>query len=146
MEMSGAAGGGRSDRRGEGRDAEARGPLRVLIADDDPVVRRLVASMIEGEPSLELVGQAHDAEEAVALALEIAPDVALLDWRMPKGGGAQAAREMTGRCPDVALVALTSSGTEEAAVEMLRAGVTSFLVKGGSREDLVHTLHRVVSG
>ena len=64
---------------------------------------------------------------------------------MPKGGGARAARDITDRCPEVALVALTSSDTEEEAIDMLRAGARSFLVKGGSQEELVRTLHRAVA-
>ncbi len=120
-------------------------PLRVIIADDDPLACTLVRAMLAGEESLELVGEAHDAEEALALALKAQPDVAILDWRMPKGGGARAARDMTDRCPEVALVALTSSDTEEAAIDMIRAGARSFLVKGGSQEELVRTLHRAVA-
>ena len=64
-------------------------PLRVIIADDDPLACTLVRAMLAGEESLELVGEAHDAEEALALALKAQPDVAILDWRMPKGGGAR---------------------------------------------------------
>jgi len=124
------------------RAAEA--PLRVIIADDDALMRTLLRAMIVGDASLELVGEAEDAQEAVALALEAKPDVAILDWMMPGGGGAQAARDMTERCPGVALVALTSSDTEEAAIDMLRAGALSFLVKGGSQDQLVRTLHRAV--
>jgi DNA-binding NarL/FixJ family response regulator len=119
--------------------------LRVIIADDDPLAHTLVRAMIAGEESLELVGEAHDAEEAVALALKAQPHVAILDWRMPKGGGARAARDITDCCPDLALVALTSSDTEEEAIDMLRARARSFLVKGGSQEELVWTLHRAVA-
>jgi DNA-binding NarL/FixJ family response regulator len=131
--------------RDERAEASERAPLRVMIADDDPLVRTLVSAMIDGEATLELVGQARDAEEAVTLALEIRPDVALIDWMMPKGGGAQAARDLTACCPETALVALTSADTEEAAIDMLRAGAKSFVVKGGSQEELVRTLHRVVT-
>ena len=58
----------------------------MIIADDDPLACTLVRAMLAGEESLELVGEAHDAEEALALALEAQPDVAIPDWRMPKGG------------------------------------------------------------
>lgn len=128
----------------EPADGRAESPLRVIVADDDALGRTLVRAMIGGADSLELVGEARDAEEAVTLAVEAQPDVAILDWMMPKGGGAQAARDMADRCPGVALVALTSSDTEEAAVDMLRAGARSFLVKGGSQDELVRTLHRAV--
>ena len=111
--------------------------VRVLIADDDPIVRGVVAGMIESDPSLELVGQAGDADEAVRLALEHSPHVAVLDWMMPGGGGPQAAQKIRDKRPDTRIVALTSSESGEASMDMLRAGAVSLLVKGASKEEIV---------
>src|SRR6201999_813330 len=73
--------------------------VRVLIADDDPVMRMLLAAVINNDPALELVAQAEDADEAIALATETTPDVALLDVEMPGGGGPRAAQEIRAQAP-----------------------------------------------
>lgn len=119
-------------------------PLKVIIADDDPVVRSLMRAVLSDADSLELVGEAADADEAVALAEEHQPDVAVLDWVMPQGGGPAAATEISERSPGTKIVALTSSDSEEASMEMLRAGAQSFLVKGGPSRELVETIERAV--
>jgi len=123
----------------DGVDSAQR--VRVLIADDDPFVRGVIAGMLAGDSSLEVVGEASNADEALALTLEHDPHVVILDWMMPKGGGPAAARAITAQRPETALVALTSSDTQEASVDMLRAGAKSLLVKGGSKEELVRTIH-----
>ena len=111
--------------------------VRVLIADDDPIVRAVVAGMIESDPSLELVAQAGDTGEAIRLVLEHSPDVAVLDWMMPGGGGPQAAQQIRDKRPYTRIVALTSSDSGEASMDMMRAGAVSFLVKGASKEEIV---------
>src|SRR5207248_8235064 len=73
--------------------------VRVLIADDDPAVREALVDLLSDDPGLDLVGVAADVEDAIRLAIEKRPAVALLDARMPGGGGARAAREITQRCP-----------------------------------------------
>jgi DNA-binding NarL/FixJ family response regulator len=119
--------------------------LKVIIADDDPVVRALMRSVLDGAESLELVGEATDADEAVALAEQHRPQVAVLDWMMPAGGGPAAARGIGERSPETSIVALTSSDSEEASVDMLRAGAKSFLVKGGSAQELISTIERAAA-
>ena len=114
--------------------------VTVLIADDDPIVRHVLRTIIESEPALELCGEASDATEAAELAREHRPMVAVLDWMMPKGGGPQAALAITRDLPDTKLVGLTSSDSEEASLEMLRAGAKSFLIKGASRDEIVTTI------
>ena len=81
--------------------------IRVLIADDEPVVRQTLARLLEDDPSLEVVGTAHDAQGAIELAALERPDVALVDVRMP-GGGPRAAREIGLRCPHTRVMALSS--------------------------------------
>ena len=118
--------------------------LRVMIADDDAVSRATIEAYLETDDGLELVGSAEDANSAVALALEQRPDVAVLDWVMPGGGGSAAAREILEHIPDMRIVALTSSDTAEAELDMLRSGAKSFLLKGGSAEELVRTVRRAM--
>ena len=112
----------------------------MLIADDDPLARALIEEIIKRDDELELVGSAGDADGAVQLAGEHQPDVAVLDWVMPGGGGPQAARQIQIQSPDTKIVALTSSDSPQAEMDMLRAGASSFLVKGCSPEELVRTV------
>jgi DNA-binding NarL/FixJ family response regulator len=114
--------------------------IKVLIADDDALARALIEEIIKRDDELELVGSAGDAASAIELAGEHQPDVAVLDWVMPGGGGPQAARQIQIQSPDTKIVALTSSDSPEAEMDMLRAGASSFLVKGCSPEELVRTV------
>jgi len=116
--------------------------LRVLIADDDPDFRAALAEIIRQEPSFELVGAAGDADETVRLARERAADVALVDVKMPRGGGPAAARGLRSAAP--ACVALALSGYDDAATvtEMLEAGAAGYLVKGASVNEIVDGVSR----
>lgn len=111
-------------------------PLRVLIADDDAAFARILGQVVARDDSMDLVGAAADAEEAVALAAESRPDVAILDVNMPGGGGARAAREIGERSPRTRIVALSGGGGEEAVLEMLAAGAGGYVLKGGSAREL----------
>ena len=118
--------------------------VTVIIADDDAVARTLIQAIVERDEGLELLGAAEDANGAADLAEQHRPDVAVLDWVMPGGGGPQAAREI-GRCsPQTHIVALTSSDSPEAELDMLRAGARSFLVKGCSADELVRTIQSAI--
>ncbi|HUC35830.1 MAG TPA: EAL domain-containing protein [Acidimicrobiales bacterium] len=110
----------------------AAAPVRVLIADDDPRVRRAISQVVSDDPSLELVALATDAAEAVDLASLTRPDVALVDVRMPEGGGARVAREMRDRSPGTKVLALSASSDGEAVLEMITSGAVGYLVKGAN--------------
>jgi EAL domain-containing protein (putative c-di-GMP-specific phosphodiesterase class I)/DNA-binding NarL/FixJ family response regulator len=116
--------------------------LRVLIADDDPLILRVVSDLVTHEADLELVGVAGDAPEAVSSAETLRPDVALLDVSMPGGGGPVAARGIASSAPGTRVVAY--SGHEDGATvrEMLRAGAVAFCIKGGTRSDLLAAIRR----
>ena len=118
--------------------------LKVLIADDDPLARALIEATVKRDEELQLVGAAGDAASAIELAGEHQPDVAVLDWVMPGGGGPAAAREIANISPGTKVVALTASDSQEAEMDMLRAGARSFLVKGCSPEELLRTIHAAV--
>jgi DNA-binding NarL/FixJ family response regulator len=115
--------------------------VKVIIADDDQLARTLIEAIVVGDEELELMGSATDAPGALELAAEHHPDVAVLDWLMPGGGGPQAARDIGHCSPDTRIVGLTASDTQEAELDMLRAGARSFLVKGCSPEELLRTIH-----
>lgn len=103
--------------------------LKLIIADDDALARALLEAIVERDGELELVGSAEDAHRAIELAWEHQPDVALLDWVMPGGGGPAAAREILVRSPETKIVALTTPGTPRAEA----AGALTSLLKGCPR-------------
>src|SRR4051794_6803526 len=114
--------------------------LRLLIADDDPVMRMLLGAIVGADPEIDLVGEAADAEQAIALAAECRPDVALLDIEMPKGGGAHAMREIRARHPGARLVALSGHDTLEARAAMTAAGASVYVVKGAPPAEVLEAL------
>jgi EAL domain-containing protein (putative c-di-GMP-specific phosphodiesterase class I)/AmiR/NasT family two-component response regulator len=107
-------------------------PVRVLLADDDDAIRRSIARLLSKKNSVELVGTAADAEEAVELGCRTHPDVALLDVRMPKGGGVRAARELHESSPETKVVALSGYADRDGVLEMLSTGAVGYLVKGAN--------------
>ena len=114
--------------------------VRVLVADDDALIRSALSDLIEGRPGLALVGTVGDAESAIAMAISSRPDVAVLDYRIP-GGGVHAAREITRLCPGTAVLCLSAYGDPGTASKMLGAGAREFLVKGlSTNEDIVASI------
>lgn len=120
--------------------------LRVMIADDDALARALIEAIVERDTELELVACAEDTNGAIELADEHRPDVAVLDWVMPGGGGAAAAREILLRSPETRIVALTASGEYQAVRDSLRAGAREAIVKGCPPEELLRTIRAAGSG
>jgi EAL domain-containing protein (putative c-di-GMP-specific phosphodiesterase class I)/DNA-binding NarL/FixJ family response regulator len=120
--------------------------IRVLIAEDDASVRAALAALIEDEPQLTLVAAVADAEHAIAAAQRERPDVALLDVRMPGGGGAHAARGIKRASPQTRVVALSAFEDRSTVLEMLEAGVDGYLVKGSTIGAIVKSIERADEG
>jgi EAL domain-containing protein (putative c-di-GMP-specific phosphodiesterase class I)/CheY-like chemotaxis protein len=120
--------------------------IRVLIADDEPRLRGALADLIASEDTMQLVGSAGDAEEAIALAETIRPDVAIVDVKMPLGGGPRAARGIMLASPDTRVIALSAHEDRETVLEMLRAGAVSYLVKGTAPDEIVRSIGRAAQG
>jgi signal transduction histidine kinase len=116
--------------------------VSVLIADDDAAVREALADLLADEASLTLVAVAANADEAVELAAREQPQVALLDVRMPGGGGPRAAREIGVRSPTTRFLALSAREDRESVYEMLQLGAAGYLVKGASDREIVEAIHR----
>jgi DNA-binding NarL/FixJ family response regulator len=120
--------------------------IRVLIADDEPEVRAALAELIAAHGSFELAGAAGDADEAIALAREIDPDVVLLDVKMPGGGGRRAASEITRSVPRTRVLALSAFEDAPTVREMLRAGAIAYLVKGAPPEEILQSIEWAARG
>jgi DNA-binding NarL/FixJ family response regulator len=118
--------------------------LSLVIADDHAVVRAAVRRMLEAE-GFEVRGEAADADEAVAVVAEQRPDVCLLDVHMP-GSGIRAAEEISSRCPDTAVVMLTSSRDDEDLFGALRAGASGYLLKDTDPKRLAEAIRGALCG
>ncbi|HTQ92516.1 MAG TPA: response regulator transcription factor, partial [Streptosporangiaceae bacterium] len=112
-----------------GEGEERQEPIRVLIADDHALFRRGLEMVLEEEDDIDLVGQASDGTEAVAVAGEALPDVVLMDIRMPKSSGIEACRATKEVAPSAKIVMLTISDEEEDLFEAIRAGASGYLLK-----------------
>jgi CheY-like chemotaxis protein len=125
-------------------DPEPPAPVRVAIADDDPLARIAVEAMIEHAEGLAFVGSANGVDEIVDLTSVRRPDAVVLDWMMPAGGGPEAARRIRTSSPDTVIVGLTSSEGPEAYAEMISAGASACLVKGVSADKLATTIQQAL--
>ncbi|MBE2314853.1 response regulator transcription factor [Solirubrobacter sp. CPCC 204708] len=114
--------------------------MRVLIADDDPVMRMLLSAVIDADPQLDLVGAAEDATEAIRLATAHTPDVVLLDVEMPGGGGQHAAREIKASRPATRVLALSAHEDGPARDEMRDAGADGYVIKGTPPAEIAKAL------
>jgi DNA-binding NarL/FixJ family response regulator len=124
--------------RAVGHEPATLSEVRVAVADDDPMIRRTIAAIIEFEDDLQLVGVAEHTPGAVHLAL--AADVLVADVRMPGGGAIQAARELREAGSHATVVALTGYDAPGDREQMTEAGVVATLVKGCAIEDIVETI------
>jgi DNA-binding NarL/FixJ family response regulator len=117
-------------------------PVRVMICDDDPMIREALGEVLDSEPDLTVVGAAADADEAIALARELAPAVIVLDVRMPGGGGPRAAREILYHAPRTRILAFSAYDDSGTVAEMTRAGVVEYLLKGTPNTEIVAAVRR----
>jgi DNA-binding NarL/FixJ family response regulator len=120
--------------------------LRVIVVDDHALFRRGLQMVLDDEPDIELVGEASDGAEAVQRAGELMPDVVLMDVRMPRCDGIEAARRIVAALPETAVVVLTTFDDDASLAEALRAGVSGFLLKVAPPEQLLHAVRTVAAG
>lgn len=120
--------------------------IRVVVVDDHPVVRDGVVATISAAPDLEVVGQAEDGPTAVQVTAGLAPDVVVMDLRMPGGGGVEAVREMKARGLTSDVLVLTTYDTDSETVAAIEAGATGYLLKDCSAETLVGAIRSTAAG
>jgi len=120
--------------------------VRVLLADDQRLVRDSLGTLLGLLDRIELVGTAADGEQALALAAEYKPDVVLMDLRMPRMDGIEATRQLRERQPDVRVIALTTYADDESVLGALRAGARGYLTKDASSQDIHAAILTVAAG
>jgi EAL domain-containing protein (putative c-di-GMP-specific phosphodiesterase class I)/CheY-like chemotaxis protein len=127
-------------------DSPAETCIRVLLADDDPEVLNALSRLIEAEESMEVVGVAADADEAAGLAAVLLPDIAVVDVRMPGGGGPRAAREIRAGSPNTRILALSAFDDPDVVLGMLEAGAVGYMVKDASGTEILACIRRSANG
>src|SRR5919107_4682390 len=122
------------------------GRVRVLVADDQQLVRTAFTIMLGSQPDIEVVAEAGDGAEAVELCRQVRPDVAVMDIRMPSVDGVEATRRITGGGLDTRVLVLTTFDLDEYVYAALRAGASGFLLKDASAERLHLAVRQVAAG
>jgi len=126
-----------------GPDGDA---IRVLIADDQALFRKGLVVVLSTEDGIDVVGEAQDGEDAVAQARELAPDIVLMDVRMPRLGGIEAARQIRAEVPTTKILMLTVSDEEDDLYEAIKAGANGYLLKEISVEEVARSIQAVMAG
>ncbi|MFF4398141.1 response regulator [Streptomyces sp. NPDC001480] len=121
-------------------------PIRVLIADDQQMVRQGFTVLLNTQPDIDVVGQAVDGRDAIAKVAELRPDVVLMDIRMPEVGGIEATGRITAEHPGIRVLVLTTFDLDEYVYEALRAGASGFLLKDASADQLAEAVRVVAAG
>ncbi len=121
-------------------------PIKVLIADDHPMFREGVRSMLRREASVTLVGEATTGSAAIALAAELQPDVILMDVHMPEVNGIDATRRILHQHPHIRVLVLTMFEDDDSVFAALRAGARGYLLKGADKAEIVRAISGVASG
>ena len=121
-------------------------PIRLFIADDHPMIRSGLAAMVRSEPDLELVGEAGNGVDAVAMLPGLAPDVVLMDLLMPRLDGIEAIRQLKGRLPETRFLVLTSLVDPAQIRRAIDAGASGYLLKNASSQELVTVIRSTHAG
>src|SRR6201992_43159 len=121
-------------------------PIRIVVADDHPVVRFGVKNMLENEVGFEVVGEAEDGDVAITQTLELEPDILLLDLQMPRLPGLEALRAIMSKSPRVKIILLTATISTQQIIEALQIGARGIILKDSVAGDLNEAIRAVVGG
>jgi DNA-binding NarL/FixJ family response regulator len=120
--------------------------ISVLVADDHPVFRQGLHALLDGVPDIELIGEAADGDEAVSAALELKPDVVLMDVRMPGMNGIDATRKIVAADSGIGILVLTMFEDDDSVFAAMRAGARGYLLKGSEQEEVMRAIRSIASG
>jgi DNA-binding NarL/FixJ family response regulator len=120
--------------------------IRILIADDQEIVRQGLSVILDNQEDITTVGQARDGEEAVVMARALQPDVVLMDIKMPRMNGIQATRAITSQMPSVQVIILTTYDTDDWVFEGIRAGAQAYMLKDAGTVELADAIRGVFRG
>ncbi len=120
-------------------------PRRILIADDHALVREEIRAMLASEPDLEVVGDAEDGKEALAMCQRLRPHLVLMDVSMPRMGGFEATRAIKERYSRTAVLIVTAHQGQDYLQEGIRAGAVGYITKGAPKEQLIDTVRRTLN-
>jgi NarL family two-component system response regulator LiaR len=120
--------------------------IRIILADDHTIVREATAEILEHQPDMQVVGQAETGEEAIELARELHPDVAVMDIAMPRLNGLEATRRITAECPRCQVLVLTAHEEERTIIQLLQAGAVGYLPKTIGLDELLEAIRAAARG
>lgn len=120
--------------------------IRLMIVDDQPLIRRGLAMMLDAESDIEIVATAADGQQAIEMALEAKPDVIVMDLQMPGTNGVDATREITSQKPDIRIVVLTTFDHDGLVFDAIRAGAQAYLLKDATETEVLATIKAVHQG
>jgi DNA-binding NarL/FixJ family response regulator len=121
-------------------------PLRLLVVDDHPMYRSGLRTVLEDDPDLLVVAEAADGAEAIRLAVDLQPDVVVMDLKMPGISGVEATRTITSTSPHVAVLVLTMFDEDESVLDSIRAGARGYVLKGAGPAEILRAVHAVAGG
>ena len=120
--------------------------IRIVIADDHPAFRQGLKAMLSSNERFDVVGEAADGDEAVRIAIELDPEVVLMDLRMPGLNGIDATRKILERKPSIGILVLTMFEDDDSVFAAMRAGARGYLLKGSEQEEVLRAIHSIASG
>ena len=120
--------------------------LRLLLVDDHPLVREGLRALLAALPDMTVVGEASNGEEAVVMALELQPDIILMDLHMPKQNGIEATRQIAQANPHIGILVLTMLGDDDSVFGAMRAGARGYLLKGAGKAEVLRAINVVAHG
>ena len=132
--------------RAPDRGPRVTAPVRIVVADDHPAFRRGLGAMLESAAGIEIVGEAADGDAVVEMALDLAPDVVLMDIKMPGRNGIEATRQIVNRSAEIAVLILTMYEDDDSVFAAMRAGARGYLLKGADQDEVLRAIHAVAVG
>jgi two-component system, NarL family, response regulator LiaR len=120
--------------------------IKILVADDHPLVRRALRDLVEAQPDMRVIGEAENGQESVELAIKLVPDIVIMDIGMPAMNGLEATRRIKSQCPSIAVLVLTVHTDREHIIGILEAGAAGYLTKVLFGNDIIQAIRAIFGG